>query len=225
LQRLLIEILGGAIEVIGDMEVALESAFGGGPGIVVVAGTGSIGFGRNREGESARAGGWGRILCDEGSAHWIVIQAIDSALHDFDRGRGPKLLHQLLEALDLQTASDLAAYAGGTPTPEFAPLFAEVLAAAEQKDPIACAVLCRAGVELAGLANTVAERLFSGASEIQVATHGGVFAASAMVKTTFAARLREICPGARVLDVAVDPALGALNRARREFGIWHKNAN
>jgi hypothetical protein len=37
--------------------------------------------------------------------------------------------------------------------------------------------------------------------------------------------LREICPAAQILDVAVDPALGALSRARREFGIWHKNAN
>ena len=225
LQRLLIEVLGGAIEVIGDMEVALESAFGGGPGIVVVAGTGSIGFGRNRQGESARAGGWGRILCDEGSAHWTVIQAIDSALHEFDRGTAPNLLRQLLEVLDLRTVNDLAAYAGGTPTPEFAPLFSEVLAAAEQKDQIACAVLRRAGVQLAGLANTIAQRLFTGASEIQVATHGGVFAASAMVRSTFADTLRELSPVVRVLEVAVDPAQGALSRARREFGIWHKNAN
>jgi len=225
LQRLLIETLGGAIEVIGDMEVALESAFGGGPGIVVVAGTGSIGFGRNLQGENARAGGWGRILCDEGSAHWIVIQAIDAALHDFDRGRAPTLLNQLLKALDLGTASDLAAYAGGTPTPEFAPLLAVVLAAADEKDQLACAILRSAGVELAGLANTVAERLFNGASEIQVASHGGVFAASAMVRSAFADTLREICPAAQILDVEVDPALGALSRARREFGIWHKNAN
>jgi glucosamine kinase len=224
LQRLLIEILGGAIEVIGDMEVALESAFDGGPGIVVVAGTGSIAFGRNEQGDTARAGGWGRILCDEGSAHWIVIQAIDSALHELDRGSEPALLRELLKALDLRTATDLAAYAGGTPTPEFAPLFSEVLAAAEREDEIACAVLGSAGVELAGLANTLADRLFNGASEICLATHGGVFAASPAVRTTFADTLKATCPRARVLEVAVDPALGALSRARREFGIWHRKA-
>jgi N-acetylglucosamine kinase-like BadF-type ATPase len=223
LQRLLIEILGGAIEVIGDMEVALESAFDGDPGIIVVAGTGSIAFGRNGQGETARAGGWGRILCDEGSAHWVVIQAIDAALHDLDRGSDPALLKDLLKVLGLRTATDLAAYAGGTPTPEFAPLFSEILAAADKQDQIACAVLQNAGVELAGLANTLVQRLFNGAFEIYLATHGGVFASSAMVKTTFASTLRETCPSARVLDVAVDPALGALRRARREFGIWHKN--
>ena len=224
LQRLLIGILGGAIEVIGDMEVALESAFDGGPGIVVIAGTGSIAFGRNEQGETARAGGWGRILCDEGSAHWIVVQAIDSALHELDRGGEPTVLRELLKALDLRTATDLAAYAGGTPTPEFAPLFSEVLAAAELEDEIACAVLGRAGVELAGLANMVVQRLFKGSSEVSLATHGGVFAASQIVRSTFAATLRETCRRARVLEVRVDPALGALNRARREFGIWHKNA-
>lgn len=223
LQRLLIEILGGAIEVIGDMEVALESAFGGGPGIVVVAGTGSIGFGRNEQGKTARAGGWGRILCDEGSAHWIVIQVIHSALHELDRGGNPMLLRQLLNALGLRTPADLAAYAGGTPTPEFAPLFSEILGAAERKDEIATGVLRRTGIELAELANTLVERLFNGASGISIATHGGVFASSEMVRTAFNDRLREFCPRARVLEVTVDPALGALNRARREFGIWHKS--
>ena len=224
LQRLLIEILGGAIEVIGDMEVALESAFDGGPGIVVVAGTGSIAFGRNEQGDTARAGGWGRILCDEGSAHWIVIQAIDSALHELDRGSEPALLRELLKVLDLRTATDLAAYAGGTPTPEFAHLFSEVLAAAERDDEIACAVLRSAGVELAGLASTLSDRLFNDASEISLAIHGGVFAASTAVKTAFVETLRATCPRAQVLEVAVDPALGALSRARREFGIWHRKA-
>jgi len=76
LQRLLIEILGGAIEVIGDMEVALESAFDGGPGIVVVAGTGSIAFGRNEQGDTARAGGWGRM----GATHIRLKPATEDIL-------------------------------------------------------------------------------------------------------------------------------------------------
>jgi len=223
LQRLLIEIVGGAIEVIGDMEAALESAFGCGQGIVAVAGTGSIIFGRNHRGETARAGGWGRILCDEGSAHWIVVKAIHCALHALDRGLESRVLGELLAALDLQTPSDLVVYAGGTPTPEFAAIFPVVLAAAEQKDEMACAVLRRAGIELAEQARIVAHRLFEGAGEIPVATHGGVFASSSMVKSAFRDKLLGICPRARVLDVVVDPALGALNRARREFGVWHRH--
>jgi len=224
LQRLLIEILGGAIEVIGDMEVALESAFGGGPGIVVIAGTGSIVFGRNERGETARAGGWGRILCDEGSAHWIVVKAIHYCLHALDRGNESRLLNDLLAFLDLRTPSDLVVYAGGNPTPEFASALPVVLAAAEQGDDMACAVLRSAGVELAGQACVVAQRLFQDAPEVPIATHGGVFAGSTIVRSAFTDTVLKHYPRSRVLDVVVDPALGALQRARREFGVWHKNA-
>ena len=224
LQRLLIDIVGGAIEVIGDMEVALESAFGGEPGIVVTAGTGSIVFARNHRGETARAGGWGRILCDEGSAHWIVVQAMHHALHAFDRADDSRLLNSLLEALDLRVPNDLAAYAGGNPTPEFAPLLPVVLAEAERGDYLALSVLRSAGHQLAGLVAILAQQRFDYAAEVPVATQGGVFAASVAVKNAFCEKLRELCPRARVLEVTVDPALGALQRARREFGIWHKNA-
>ena len=224
LQRLLIEILGGAIEVIGDMEVALEGAFAGGPGIIVVAGTGSIAFGRNEQGEKARAGGWGRILCDEGSAHWIVVKAMDQVLHALDGGADPPLLWSFLERLDLRTPSDLATYAGKSPTPEFAPLFPVVLAAAEQADEIARAVLDSAGIELAGLAITLAQRLFRGTPRCPIATHGGVFAASARVKQAFGQELSRMLPNATYVDREVDPALGALQYARREYGIWHKPA-
>lgn len=224
LQRLLIEIVGGAIEVIGDMEVALESAFGGGPGIVAIAGTGSIVFGRNQQGETARAGGWGRILCDEGSAHWIVVNAMHHSLHAFDRAEESPLLKEFLSALNLQTPSDLAAYAGGNPTPEFAPLFSVVLDAADRGESTARSVLRDAGHELAGIAATFAGQHFGNANEVPVATHGGVFSGSSIMNSAFAERLHEIAPHARILDVAVDSAQGALDRARREFGVWHKNA-
>ena len=222
LQRLLIEIIGGAIEVIGDMEVALESAFSGGPGVVVTAGTGSIAFGKNAQGETARAGGWGRILCDEGSAHWIVLKAIDAALHEHDRGRKPQLLQAVLTALELDCPTDLAAYAGASPTPEFAPHFPLIVQAATRGDQIACAALQRAGVELADLAGTIADRLFAGCDEIPIAVHGGVFTGSPQVRTAFANELLRYCPRGRLSDATVDPAVGALQRARHEFGIWHK---
>ena len=221
-QRLLIEIIGGAIEIIGDMEIALESAFSDGPGVVAIAGTGSIVFGRNERGETARAGGWGRIFCDEGSAHWIVIRAIQYALHVLDRGCESRLLNDLLADLGLRTAADLVVYAGGNPTPEFAPLFPVVLAAADEGDDIACAVLRSAGVELAAQVRIVEQRLFNGTADVQVAVHGGVFANSPLVKAAFVKALQEVCRRARVFDVEVDPALGALNRARRDFGVWHR---
>jgi glucosamine kinase len=68
------------IRVVGDNVIALEAAFGGGPGVIVIAGTGSIAYGRNREGQTARAGGWGFAISDEGSGHWIGRTAVAAAI-------------------------------------------------------------------------------------------------------------------------------------------------
>lgn len=223
-QRLLIEIIGGAIEVIGDMEVALESAFGGGPGIVLIAGTGSIAYGRNHQGETARAGGWGRLISDEGSGHWIGVEALRASLRAYDAGYNPRLLRKLMESLGARSVHDLAVRVNSDPAQDFASLFPVVLAAAEAGDPIGTDLLDRAGRELGVPVGAVAAQLFSGVEHVPVATHGGVFASSDRVKKAFAAQARNLCPMAELLDVAVDPALGALQRARREFGIWHKNA-
>jgi glucosamine kinase len=218
IKRLLASLVGGEIEVVGDIEIALESSFGAGPGVIVVAGTGSIAHGRNAKGRTARAGGWGRILCDEGSAHWIVIKAMDEALHALDRGENPPLLADLMTALNAKSPTDLSVYAGGNPTPEFAPLFPVVLDAATRGDSIALHVLQRAGNELAGLAETVISRLSDG-EQVGVATHGGVFASSPQVEQAFEQRLREMCALAEVVDRVVDPTAGALARARRGFGV------
>jgi len=59
------------IVVVNDALVALEAGAPGQPGIVVISGTGSISYGRNANGEAARAGGWGYVLGDEGSGYWI----------------------------------------------------------------------------------------------------------------------------------------------------------
>jgi glucosamine kinase len=223
IQRLLIEILGGAIEVVGDMEIALESAFAGGPGIVLIAGTGSIAYGRNKNGETARASGWGRMISDEGSGHWIGLEALRTSLRAYDDGQNPKLLLDLMRQMDTRTVHDLAVIVNSDATRDFASLFPVVLSAAEDGDPVANALLERAGRELAITVAALCKRLFPDADEIPIATHGGVFASSEKVENSFTKNLGELCPHAHRVEVDVDPALGALNRARREFGIWHKN--
>jgi N-acetylglucosamine kinase-like BadF-type ATPase len=222
-QRVLIEIVGGAIEVIGDMEIALESAFGGGAGAIVIAGTGAIAYGRNDRGECARAGGWGRLISDEGSGHWIALQAIGAALREHDRGKKSQLLDDLMGALEVRSVHDLAVKANSDPVPEFARLFPVVAKAQEADDAIATEVLERAGCELAATAQSVIGRLFLDSEHASVATHGGVFTRSALVKEAFRAELNRLCPGAICVDSEIDPALGALQRARREFGVWHKS--
>jgi glucosamine kinase len=219
-QRVLIGIVGGAIEVIGDMEIALESAFGGDAGVVVVAGTGAIAYGRNERGESARAGGWGRLISDEGSGHWVGVEAIRAALREHDRRQNPLLLRALMQELGATDVHDLAVRANADAM-DFAKLLPVVLSAAESNDDPAVQVLERAGRELARTAAIVVRRLF-GDSDARVAKHGGVFAASPLVTRGFEEHLRQLCPKASCVDVEVNPVLGALQRARRGFGVWHK---
>ena len=106
IQRLLTELVPGEIEVVGDMVIALEAAFDDGPGVIVIAGTGSIAYGRNASGQTARAGGWGFAISDEGSGHWIgraavaaVLRACDRrwkrAVREFSAARQP---HEILES-------------------------------------------------------------------------------------------------------------------------------
>jgi N-acetylglucosamine kinase-like BadF-type ATPase len=223
-QRSLIEVVGGAIEVIGDMEVALEGAFGGDPGIVVIAGTGSIAYGRNTRGERARAGGWGRVVSDEGSGHWIAVKALAAALRVRDRGLSADLLDRLMTALEVRTADDLVIRVNSDPVRDYASLFPVVLASAEAGDHEAADVLEDAGRELARLAEILIDRLFVEADEVLVATHGGVFAGSTQVLQSFQRNLRTLCPRTSCLNQEIDPALGALERARREFGVWHRPA-
>ena len=222
-QRILIELVGGAIEVIGDMEVALESAFAGHPGIIVIAGTGSIAYGRNR-GERARAGGWGRVVSDEGSGHWIAVKALAAALRARDCGQSTDLLNSLMTALEVSTVDDLVIRVNSDPLRDYASLFPVVLASAEAGDHAAAEVLEDAGRELARLAQVLIDRLFGEAEEVSVATHGGVFASSTQVLESFERHVRKLDPRANCLSKEVDPALGALERARREFGVWHRPA-
>jgi N-acetylglucosamine kinase-like BadF-type ATPase len=221
-QRVLIEILGGAIEVIGDMEIALESAFGAGAGVVVIAGTGAIAYGRNLRGESARAGGWGRLVSDEGSGHWIGEKAIGAALREFDGGKESVLLDALMKALEVRSVHDLAVSANSDPIPEFAALFPVVMACANAGDPASRGVLQEAGTKLAETAVIVFRRLFAASEAAQVATHGGVFERSEIVREAFFSELLRVLPQAERSDAIVDPAWGALQRARREYGVWHK---
>ncbi|HEX5433970.1 MAG TPA: BadF/BadG/BcrA/BcrD ATPase family protein, partial [Candidatus Angelobacter sp.] len=71
------------IYVAGDHVIAHRAAFGTSHGVLVVSGTGSIAFGRNQQGETARAGGWGPAISDEGSAFWVGREAVVAALREY----------------------------------------------------------------------------------------------------------------------------------------------
>jgi glucosamine kinase len=219
----LAELVPGEIEIVGDMVIALEAAFGSASGLVVIAGTGSMAYGRNSRGETARAGGWGFAISDEGSGHWIGRATMAAAMRALDRAgeqdqtgdANGSRLEKLMKSWQVGTREQLVLAANATPPPDFAALFPTVLSMADQADPIARTVLNRAGEELAELARTVIMRLFAGASSLAVAMSGGIFSGSPLVRQVFCDRLRSEYPEVAVHSGVIEPVRGALELARK----------
>ncbi len=211
------EILPSPIDVVGDMQIALEAAFDTGPGVMVIAGTGSIAYGRDQQGRTVRAGGWGFAIGDEGSAHWIGRSAVNLLLRASDRIDGiseTPLAKALFKAWGVSSLGDLARAANSVPPPDFAALSPAVFASA---DDVAAQVLTAAGRELSAIALVVIGRLFAKdhTTAVPVAMTGGVFRHAPGVREVFYNELRRLDSRAAVNPTVVDPVEGALRMARR----------
>ena len=235
IRRALAEIVPPAIEVAGDMRIALEAAFDAGPGVTVNAGTGSFAYGRDAHGTTARAGGWGFAISDEGSAHWIGRAAVSAALHANDptvdgshervAEPDPRLLRTLQKAWGTRSLEDFVRAANSTPPPDFSALFPAVLACAEDNDSVAQRVLTQAGTELAQIAIVVIRRLFPKTAPpsesvapdttVPLAMVGGVFRHAPQVRHVFYNELHQQDPRVHLNPEVVTPVEGALRLARR----------
>lgn len=216
-RRIISELVPGKIKVVGDTVIALEAAFGSGPGLIVIAGTGSIAYGRNREGQTARAGGWGFAISDEGSGHWIGRTAVAAALGAWDENpeQNLRLIEVLMKSWRLETIEQLVPAANATPPPDFAALFPAVLSLADSGDRIARDVLTQAGTQLANLAGILLRRLFPNAGAVPVAMSGGVFGSSAQVRQVFYNRLHSGYLDVVINPTVIEPVRGALELARK----------
>jgi glucosamine kinase len=202
------------IEVVGDTAIALEAAFGAGPGVVAISGTGSIIYGRDAKGQTVRAGGWGFAVSDEGSGHWIGRQAVAALLHARDRDQETKLTALVLDAWKLHDIDELVRHANSTPPPQFPRLFPIVLRAAEGGDFIARELLTQAGRELAALAAIVIGQVSPSSPYVPVAMVGSVFRQSAAVRSVFYNELQASFPGIELRQDCVEPVFGAVALAR-----------
>jgi len=233
IRRIMAEILPAEILVTGDMQIALEAAFPKAPGIIVIAGTGSIVYGRDGQGHTARAGGWGFAVSDEGSAHWIGRNAVSAVLRAWDLlEEGCKtedslpLFRALQKNWNVNSVDALVRVSNATPGPNFAALLPSVLACADAGDTLSRDVVMRAGRELAQLAAIIIPRLFpqhlqpvSAASpdtdaRVPLAMVGGVFRHSDFVRDVFYNEVKKLEPRAEVLAQVVNPVDGALRLAR-----------
>jgi N-acetylglucosamine kinase-like BadF-type ATPase len=203
-----------------DALIALAGATAGEPGIITIAGTGSIAFGRNAQGQTARAGGWGYIFGDEGGAFGLTREALRAALRA-EEGWGPPttLRARLLEAAGAASANELLHrfYTTEFPRPHIASFARLVDEAAQQGDSVAREILFEAARELAALADAVRRQLFQPGEPARVALIGGVFR-SQMLRERFCA-LVEIEEGNRCGPPVYGPAAGALIEAYRAAGL------
>lgn len=194
-------------------------------GINIVAGTGSIGYGQC-QGRDARAGGWGEVFSDEGSAYWIAAQGLNafSRMSDGRLPRGP--LHALFrEALQITHDLDVCAriyggdaYARG----ELAQLSHVVAQAATIGDTVAQGIFLQAGTELAAIAGALREALqFEPDAPTLVSYSGGAFSAGEgdLLCRPFAEALQTISPAFQLRTPQHEPHYGAALYAAKLAGV------
>lgn len=203
-----------------DALIALVGATAGEPGIITIAGTGSIAFGRNGQGRTARAGGWGYVFGDEGGGFDLTRQALRAILRH-EEGWGPPtaLRALLLEATAAVSANDLMHrfYTTEYPRPRIASFARLVDQAACEGDTVAREILENAAGQLAALAAAVRRQLFAPGEQARVAYVGGVFR-SFFLRERFA-RLVEQEAGNHCRPPVYPPAAGALLEAYRQAGL------
>lgn len=211
--------VGGSLLLLGDVEIALDTAFHGGPGVLMIVGTGSNVAGRSTNGQLTTAGGWGPVLSDQGSGHRIGYCALRDMFMAYDEEQPTLLMDAVLKFWNLTSIDQMIEYANGSPAPDFSQLSAVVLDCALKGDAVAKRVLQREGEELAHLALLVIRRLerFEGHAipSPQIAFTGSVAEKVMPVREALLAAMRREYPDLVEREGVVDAVLGALWRARQ----------
>jgi len=190
-------------------------------GINVVSGTGSISYGE-RAGRRARAGGWGELFGDEGSAYWIAVRGLSgfSRMSDGRQPPGP-LLDRVREhfaaVVDLDVL-DLVLNQWGGDRGRVAALCPVVVGAAEAGDACAAEIVEEAAAELVRLVEATRGRLeFPAGGDVPVSHSGGVFRAP-LVQEAFRRELATTDGGYRLVRPAYPPVVGAALYAAKRAG-------
>lgn len=201
-----------------DAEIALYDAFGDGPGILLIAGTGSIAFGRGPTGVLARCGGWGTTFGDEGSGAWIGRRAL-SAVAAASDGREPEtaLTGAILTACQVNEPDELIPWALAADTAAFAALAPIVVAAAVAGDQRASSLINIAVEELVLHVRALAKQLFvDERAAYGVALAGGLLHKRSLMRKRIDQRLKVAVPSAQVRADEVNAGRGAVKAALKQ---------
>lgn len=202
------------LTIVSDADIALEAAYGEQPGVIVIAGTGSIVYGRNPEGEITRMGGWGPVLGDQGGGSDIGLKALQKLSHIFDgRAQESELLARFSESLGIDSPESLIKkfHAEKIKPSE---LTRPVFEAALNGDENALDVLHQAA---AGLAGMVSDYLagFSPMQEIPITLKGGMIESNTIYRRILLQKIKELPYRISVSLVSKETIKGAVNLAIR----------
>jgi glucosamine kinase len=203
-----------AVVVVNDALIALEAGAPGSPGVVVIAGTGSIAYGRNSRGQAARAGGWGYVLGDEGSGYWLGRQALRAVLRASD-GRGPQtpLTPRVLAHYGVTKAHELVReiYYGRFKPSTVAAVASLVDDAAAEGDEWSQQLIATGARELALAARAVSDRLHL--PDGPVVLGGGIFRVVPRLRDGVTDALKRQRSTMTVRALSQEPAAGAVSLA------------
>jgi N-acetylglucosamine kinase-like BadF-type ATPase len=203
-------------QVASDYEVALEAAVGAGPGVVLIAGTGSVAYGRNAAGETARAGGYGPWIGDEGSAFEIGRRAVSAVARSRDMVVPVTVLAEMISAaLDCPDWDDLLLRIMKNPDDIFPKLFPVVAEAANAEDSAAKEIMFASAIGLGHQAMIVIRRLGMKDEQFPLVKCGGVFGHSQMLDALLDSVLASGALRAKLSRLEISPALGAARMAAR----------
>jgi glucosamine kinase len=219
-QALVSRDLATELVIHSDYSIALDDAFGDGPGVLLISGTGSVAFGRGPAGATARCGGWGPVAGDEGSGAWIGRRALSVVTAAAD-GREPEtaLTGAILTAAQVNETTDLIAWSANATPGSLATLAPVVMSVAEQGDLRANAIVSLAVEELVLHIRALARQLFGDErASLPVAFSGGMLSRGSTLRKRLEHRLKSAVPGANIRTDPVVAARGAVRAALRIVG-------
>ncbi len=204
--------LAQKIEITTDADLLLAAGTPDGWGLAVVAGTGSIAFARNQAGVSNRAGGWGPLMGDEGSAYKLTLAGLEAVAMAVDhRGPATILTEHFLAALNVSTPQELVPLVyGGMDRAALAGLAHVVIETADAGDAVARELVQQSAQALARTAQAAATRIFADMQALPIALAGGMFTAFPTYRDRFLAALG-MAPSP--LTLVTEPAEGAVRLA------------